>query len=529
VRFIIIGAFGCAAVSASIGTTSIYATRLEGYSGVFTAWLIYWLGDATGALLVTPLVFTAGSIPGLQDLRRVIEFALLLTLVTAASFILFGGVVVFPNEFRLLAFAIVPFVMWAAVMFGVGGTAIAVALTATIATLLTAFGFGPFAQQSAFVNAALLDVLFAVLAISGLALAAVICEREHAESERERLIRIQADIEARLRLAVIVESSADAMVSTTLHGIIQSWNAAAKRIFGFTEDEAIGRPTTLLAPARLWQEDARFLERLRLGQTVDAFETARVTKDGRELAVSVAVSPIHDAHGVVVAAAMIIRDISEQKRTAATVTNLSRRLIHAQEQERSRIARELHDDIGQRLSLLAVNLEGLSNPDESPLPVDAYELHRMASEIAGDIQSLSHRLHSPRLSLLGLPAAMRHFCGEFSQQHKVAIDLECHDVPGPIPSDVSLCLFRILQEALHNAAKHSGAQQFEVKFWAAPPDLHLVVADRGRGFDVTSAKAGRGIGLASMEERIKLVGGELAVESRPDIGSTIRARVRYIE
>lgn len=529
VSFIVVGAFGSAIVSASIGIASIYATSPEGYSGVLAAWLIYWLGDATGALLITPLVFTAGSIAGLQDLRRAVEFALLLTLVTAASLIFFGGVIVFPDGLRLLAFAVVPFVMWAAVMFGVGGTAITVVLIAALATLLTAFGLGPFAQQqSAFVNAVLLDVLFAVLAISGLALAAVISERERAEAERERLIRAQAEAEARIRLAAIVESSTDAVISTTLDGIIESWNAAASRIFGFTEAEAVGQPMTILIPARLRHEEVRCLARLRADQPIDPVETVRVTRDGRELIVSLAVSPIRDAQGRIVAAAKIIRDISEQKHAAAMVSSLSRRLIHAQEQERSRIARELHDDIGQRLSLLAVNLEGLTSADESPVPVDPFDLQRMASEIAGDIQSLSHRLHSPRLSLLGLAAAIRHFCGEFSEQQKVAIRVECQDVPGPIPSDVSLCLFRILQEALHNAAKHSGASEFEVRFWAAPPDLHLVVADRGRGFDVGVARTGRGIGLASMEERIKLVDGGLSVESRQHAGTTIRARVRYV-
>ena len=529
VWFIIVGAFGSAVVSASIGIASIYATSLEGYSGVIAAWLIYWLGDATGVLLITPLLFTAGSIPGLYDLRRLVEFALLLTLVTAASLFLFGGVVVFPNEFRLLAFAVLPFVMWAAVMFGVGGTSITVTLIATIATLLTAFGFGPFAQQSAFVNAALLDVLFAVLAISGLTLAAVISERECAESERERLIRAQAEAKARLRLAAIVESCADAVISTTLDGTIQSWNAAATRIFGFTEAEAIGQPLTLLVPTRLWHEDATCLARVRADQPIDPFETIRVTRDGREVSVSLAVSPIRDADGRVVAAAKIIRDLSEQKHAAATVSSLSRRLIHAQELERSRIARELHDDIGQRLSLLAVNLEGLTCADEPQRTLDPFDLHRMATEIAGDIQSLSHRLHSPRLSLLGLAAAMKHFCEEFSGQQKVAVDVECQDIPAHLASDVSLCLFRILQEALHNAAKHSGAREFEVRLWADPPDLHLVVADRGVGFDVGAARTGRGIGLASMEERIKLVDGELSVESRPGIGTTIRARVGYVE
>ena len=248
---VVLGAFGSAILSASIGVFSLYATGVQAYSGLAAAWLIYWLGDSTGVLLVTPLVFTLPSLLGIRSRARIAEFAALLTLLTAACFIVFGDLDLIPIRLHVLAFAVLPFVMWAAIDFGIGGASLSVFLVATMATLATAFGFGPFAANSSFINAVLLDVLFAVLSVSGLALGAVIAERERAKSDREQLIREQTAAEARLRLAAIVESSNDAIFSKNLDGIVLSWNAAAQRIFGFSEAEVVGQPAAILLPPEL--------------------------------------------------------------------------------------------------------------------------------------------------------------------------------------------------------------------------------------------------------------------------------------
>jgi PAS domain S-box-containing protein len=397
-----------------------------------------------------------------------------------------------------------------------------------MATILTAMGSGPFSAHSPFVNAALLDVLFTVLAVSGLALAAVIAERERAEAERERLVRAQMAMESRLPLAAIVESSNDAILSLTLDGFIVSWNAAAQRIFGFTAAEAIGQPSSILAPPGLRDESLEMLRRAGTGKRIEPFETVRVTKAGQSLHVSVTISPLRDEQGRMIGAAKIVRDISERKKAEEALANVSRRLIEAQEQERSRIARELHDDIGQRLALLAVSLDSLKEGGcgRGQLAMQANALQRQASEVAADVQALSHRLHSSRLELLGLASAMRHFCEEFARQQKATVDFESHALPVQVPADVSLCLFRILQEGLHNAAKHSGVRRFEVLLWGARSEIHLLIRDGGRGFDLEAARSGRGLGLVSMEERIKLLGGDLSIRSQPDRGTTIRARVR---
>lgn len=220
-------------------------------------------------------------------------------------------------------------------------------------------------------------------------------------------------------------------------------------------------------------------------------------------------------------------DITERKLSEAALASVSGKLIEAQEQERSRIARELHDDIGQRLALLAVELAQLQHrlPNPSELLNRIAGLQKQTSEVATDIQSLSHQLHSSRLHYLGAAAAMRGFCQEFGEQQKVEIDFETHDLAATLSPDVSLCFFRVLQEALHNAAKHSGEQHFEVRLWGTPDEIHLTVGDSGVGFDMNEAKTSPGLGLISMQERLKLLNGILSIESRLQRGTTIHASV----
>src|SRR5580765_7243923 len=220
-------------------------------------------------------------------------------------------------------------------------------------------------------------------------------------------------------------------------------------------------------------------------------------------------------------------DITESKRGEEALASVSRRLIEAQEQERARIARELHDDIVQRLALIAVELKKLQQELSNPPKIRSRigELHNQTSAIATDIQTLSHELHSTNLEYLGIEAAMRGFCKEFGKQHKAEIDFKSHDLPSPLSPDISLCLFRVLQEALQNSAKHSGARHIEVRLWGTSDEFHLMVKDSGIGFDNEAAKRRGGLGLISMEERLKLVKGTFSVESEPEGGTTIRARV----
>jgi signal transduction histidine kinase len=155
------------------------------------------------------------------------------------------------------------------------------------------------------------------------------------------------------------------------------------------------------------------------------------------------------------------------------------------------------------------------------------ELKKKSSEIARDVQSLSHGLHSSKLEYLGVVAAMGAFCHEYSDQQNVAVIFVHDEVPGTIPKEISLCLFRVLQEAVQNARKHSGVRHFDAELRCAPDAIELTVRDSGCGLDPQQAMKTRGLGLISMAERMKLVDGQLSIDSQPNRGTTIHARVPF--
>ena len=217
-------------------------------------------------------------------------------------------------------------------------------------------------------------------------------------------------------------------------------------------------------------------------------------------------------------------DVTDRKLAEDVLTNMSRKLVEAQEQERARIARELHDDINQRLAMLAVELEQLQdNPSEVQGRVQ--ELRKQTTEISNDVQALSHELHSPKLEYLGVVGGVRSWCKEFSERQGIQIEFKSAEVQTSVAPEIGLCLFRVLQEALHNAAKHSGVRRIEVQLRENSGEIHLVVSDLGRGFDVETAMQGRGFGLASMQERVRLVNGTIKIQSKPMGGTTIDVRV----
>jgi len=223
-------------------------------------------------------------------------------------------------------------------------------------------------------------------------------------------------------------------------------------------------------------------------------------------------------------------DTTDQKLAQQALAKVSGQLIEAQEQERSRIARDLHDDICQRLALLSMEIEQAnrtSNGSSAATKPNLENIQKHCAEIAVDVQTLSHQLHSATLDCLGVVAAIRAFCGELSRQHQVSVEFTESNVPNYLPRDISLCLFRIAQEALHNALKYSETHQFSVALCATEEEVQLVVRDAGAGFDV-EAKKHRGLGLVSMQERVNLVHGRFSVESKPGQGTRIFAAVPFV-
>ena len=221
-------------------------------------------------------------------------------------------------------------------------------------------------------------------------------------------------------------------------------------------------------------------------------------------------------------------DVTDRKLAEEAMADVGRRLIEAHEEERTRIGRELHDDINQRLALVVIELEQWDQ-ERSKSEVERHEhvahVKERLSDLGQDIQALSHRLHSSKLDYLGLMVAARSFCRELSEKQKVEIDFTHEGLSDIVPKEISLCLFRILQEALQNAVKHSGVRHFTVRLEGTRADIHLTISDDGVGFDQHDALSGRGLGLISMRERIQLVKGEISITSQPARGTRVFARV----
>jgi PAS domain S-box-containing protein len=220
-------------------------------------------------------------------------------------------------------------------------------------------------------------------------------------------------------------------------------------------------------------------------------------------------------------------DITDRKLAEETMSTIGRRLIEAHEEERTWIGRELHDDINQRLALLAAELDrwGQRIPPADEFIAQVLSTQWRITQIAKDVQGLSHRLHSSKLEYLGLATAAKSFCREMSEQSKVEVQFTQTGIPRSLPKEISLCLFRVLQEGLQNAVKHSGVRSFTVDLYGTEEAIELTVEDTGGGFEEQEAFTRPGLGLISMRERLQMVRGEFEVKSKPGAGTKIYARV----
>ena len=222
-------------------------------------------------------------------------------------------------------------------------------------------------------------------------------------------------------------------------------------------------------------------------------------------------------------------DISERKHAEEALKYLGSRLIVAQEEERKRVARELHDDLNQRMAVLTIELEQLDQSVEKSLKVHQrlQKLRRQAQEISTDIHRLAYRLHPSKLEHLGLAAAVKSLCDELSgmQTGKPKVHFHQTGLPADLSRDVTLCLFRIAQEGLRNCVKHSGAEFVQVVLRKTDHAIRLFVSDNGCGFNARSEAMEKGLGFISMQERLRLVGGEIKIFSQPRRGTRLEVSI----
>ncbi len=508
---------------------SLFAVILAPLAGAFfgalatqghywTSWRISFLSEALGFLTLMPAILgwvTERPAWARRSLSHYLEALAMLAGLTVLGYFSF----VSPWTVIAPALTIVPFLLWSALRFGPTGVSSIMIAVAFLAIWGVVHARGPFIGPELLHNVPSLQLYLLFTAAPFMVLAAIVQEQKQTERsfrESEQRFRLLADTAP----ALIWMADADKLCSY--------FNKSWLDFTGRSIDSQLGNG---------WSEGVH-PEDLQtcMGtytQTFDRREEFRMEyrlrrHDGEyRWMIDIGVPRYNQDHSFVGYVGIAI-DVTERKRAENVLASLSSRLIDAQDQERTRIARELHDDIGQRLAMLINELSQFQQaPFDLPSAVRSRmrELQTETLGIAAGVQSLSHELHSSRLELLGIAVATRGFCREFGEKQNVRIDLHVQDVPGRLSRDVSLCLFRVLQEALHNSVKHSGVRHFDVTLYGTSDEILLTIRDSGVGFDREAAKASQGIGLVSMEERLKLVKGTLSIDSQPRLGTTICARV----
>ena len=377
-------------------------------------------------------------------------------------------------------------------------------------------------------------VVFAVVMIVCLSSAAYI--KEHL-AKRELASQAQAALqEGEERLRSVFDYSAIGMALVGNDGRWIRVNKALCEILGYSEQELLSTNFQSLTHPDDLDADLSYAQKVFSGKRhVYHLEKRYIHRQGHVVWVTLTASAVPDASGKVSYGIAQVQDITARKNAEAALRrhqeelqNLAGRLITVQEEERKRIARDLHDDINQRIALLTFNLERVKadiSTSKERAKRGISETCEYLREIGIDIQALSHRLHSSRLEYLGLEAAAAGFCKELSGQQNVDVEFHSENISKTLNTEVSLCLFRVLQEALQNAVKYSGVRQFRVSLKGTSDQIELSVHDSGVGFDPEKAINGHGLGLTSMKERLRLVDGRLLIDTQPQHGTTINARV----
>ena len=319
----------------------------------------------------------------------------------------------------------------------------------------------------------------------------------------------------------LLEAAPQAVLAHDRNGRIVLVNAAAEMLFGYKRQEMIGQSVQMLFPQNFRQQHLK---------NVDLFA---LRKDGSEFPVAVGLSHFETRNGTI--GVSFVTDVTERRNNEAMLVQyhkelqaLTGRLLHLQEAGNKELARELHDDLSQKLAALGMEVSTLLRPTRESAPALPQRVRALSAQInalADDVHALSRRLHPALLDELGLKVAIREECVGFSAQTGIPAEFNARGPLSRIPEDVSLCLYRVAQESLRNIAKHSRATNVGMRLSSRKGSLTLRIEDTGDGFDLTGVKSKGGLGLISMEERVRLVGGTFHIQSKPGAGTTVEVIV----
>ena len=495
-------------------------------------------------VIVVPAIVTALT----ADFRRLLTIprprvieagALVLGVLLTAWFVFstttradgFSGLLVLP----------LPFLFWAAVRFGPGLTAGCLFAVGVVLSWNATRGEGLFEGRSAAEAIDSVQLFLLAISLPLLCLTAVVQDlRRTAAALRAR------EQEAQQQLA---QTSAIYRTAPVGLGFVDrdlryvSVNDRLARLHGLPSEEHIGRRVRDVLPELATTMEPVLREVIESGVPVVDQELVGPSATGPGAGESWIVSyhPVMDDWSAVFGVNIAVRDNTQLKRGEAAlraaqhallvsyerIRDLAGRLIATQEAERKRIARELHDDVNQRLAAVSISLSGLRRVvgDAWPEVRDGLvRLQQLTISVTGDIRELSHELHSGVLQHAGLVAALRSACQDAGRMHSLEVDFRGSEV-GAVPDDVSLCLYRVGQEALRNVVQHAGASRAVVDLERRPDGIELTIVDDGRGFDVAEARRRGGLGLISIEERVRMARGTVVVDTGPDRGTRLRVQV----
>ena len=334
---------------------------------------------------------------------------------------------------------------------------------------------------------------------------------------------------------LIIETAHDAFIAIDSAGLITSWNAQAESIFGWARSEAIGRALSeTIVPAQYRVAYAQGLRRFYAvgsGPLLNRrIETTALKRDGREFPIELAIWPVQSGGSCSFNA--FIRDITERKEAEEMVRNLTRQILRAQEAERKRVARELHDSVSQLLASAKTRIQSLEKTipaEEGPTLQIANQTRGLLDRCIEEVSRIGHNLMPSELEDLGLLAAVRSLCLEFQEKSGIELHLKHSSIPEELSASIALPLFRIVQEALTNVEKHSEAAHVSVVLEHKSSIVKATITDDGRGFDSSQhhvRKSKRsGMGLMNMKERAALIGGTMHISSATGKGTRIEVSV----
>ena len=551
----------CTTIGASIGTLTLMLTGNGAWQNFWAIWVTWWIGDLLGALVVAPVLLTWVPLPSARLHKSVyIEAGILLILIAVVTWFVFSSLPLSGVFHQAMIYVIFPFVIWAALRFGQRGATISIFLVSGIAIWGTSQGMGPFSLESKNDSLVLLQTFMAIVALTSLILAAATIERRKATDALRQRVE---------DLATLNDSSKTFLDSFEITSIFKSICQLAVTRLGLdvawieTGEEASTIPTTVygIAPGLIlglkvqWQDNDPLQDAPHpIVKTLDGNPpSAKLVEASYQ---SYALFPLLFSNRLIGTlrllskrkdfftednqvlmqsyanlAAVAIQNsllLDEVRRNNRQLHGLSQRLMKAQEEERLNLSRELHDESGQLLTALTVQLGLLDRSVDQPGAIRQRidELKRTTSTIQNNLHELAVNLRPASLDHLGLVTTLRQYIAEFNRQYDIPVDFEAVGMEGRrLAIEMETALFRIIQESLTNIILHAQATRVDVLLSLHNKHVVTIVEDDGVGFLDSSPSLEDHLGLFGMRERIEMLGGTFTIESSPGKGTTVKAEV----